>query len=132
MTEHDRKFFAAWTELLRWTQEYAVEREGEGVQYVKLADYTDYIYRMARPYDLPTTTMSASLADARGQAVLILTSSQRADVFKEVIVHPADSRNHRHLTLAPDGVHLAEGTRIFTREMLFDLADKLFSVAAVV
>lgn len=129
MTEHDRKFFAAWTELLRWTQEYAVERQ---VQYVKLADYTDYIYRMARPYDLPTTTMSASLADARGQSVLIVTSSQRADVFKEVIVHPADSRNHRHLTLAADGVHLAEGTRIFTREMLFELADRLFSVAAVV
>lgn len=129
MTEHDRNFFAAWTELLRWTQEYAVEREG--VQYVKLADFTDYIYRMERPYDLPTTTMSASLADARGQSVLIVTSSQRADVFKEVIVHPADSRNHRHLTLAADGVHLVEGSRTFTREMLFDLADRLFSVAAV-
>jgi hypothetical protein len=129
MTEHDRNFFAAWAELLRWTQEYAVERQ---VQFVKLADFTDYIYRMERPYDLPTTIMSASLADGRGQPVLIVTSSPRADVFKEVIVHPADSRNHRHLKLAADGVHLAEGTRIFTRGMLFDLADRLFSVAAVV
>jgi hypothetical protein len=130
MTEREKSFYAAWAELLGWLQEYAGEREG--VQFVKLADFTDYIYRMERPYDLPTTIMSANLSDGRGQAVLLLTASQRAEVFKQVILHPADSSTHRILTLNAAGTGLAEGRRDFTRSMLFDLADRLFAVAAVV
>jgi hypothetical protein len=130
MTERDKGFYAAWAELLGWLQEYAAEREG--ARFVKLADFTDYIYRMERPYDLPTTIMSANLSDARGEAVLIVTASQRAEVFKEVILHPADSSSYRHLKLNAAGSGLAEGKRDFTREMLFELADRLFAVAAVV
>lgn len=129
MTERDSSFFDAWARLLGWLQEY--EAEHAGARFVKLADFTDYIYRMARPYDLPTTIMSACLADPRDQPVLIVTASQRAEVFKEVILHPADSSTYRHLVLHANGSDLAEGQRIFTRERLFALADSLYEVAGV-
>ena len=42
------------------------------------------------------------------------------------MLHPFDSHVYRKLTLAKEGKGLAEGRRVFTREMLFDLADDLF------
>ncbi len=120
-------FYRAWTELLEWLREYAAANDG--VKFVKQADFTDYIYRMARPYDLPTTILSASLSTPEDHPVLFVSASQRADVFKKVVLHPFDSHVYRNLKLAPDGVNLAEGPRIFTKEMLFELADGLFRSA---
>lgn len=121
-------FYRAWTELLEWMREYAAAHDH--VEFVKQADFTDYIYRMARPYDLPTTIMSASLSDLQDQPQLMVSASQRAAVFKEVVLHPFNSHIYRTLRLAPDGVNLAEGPRIFTKEALFALADDLFATAA--
>lgn len=126
MTDRDKAFYQAWAELLDWLRAYAAEREG--VRFVKQADFTDYIYRMARPYDLPTTIMTASLSDENDDPVLVVTASQRASAFKEVILHPWESRTYRKLTLAKDGAGLAEGPRAFTKELLFRLADELFGV----
>lgn len=123
-----RAFYTAWAELLEWMREYAATRDG--AQFTKEADFTDYIYRMERPYDLPTTIMVASLSDAEGRPVLLVNASQRAAVFKEVVLHPYDSHVHRKLTLARSGEGLAEGRRVFTKAMLFELADDLFGVAA--
>lgn len=117
-------FYEAWAELLDWMREFAAEREG--VKFTVEADFTDYIYRMERPYDLPTTVMVASLSDLEGRPVLMASASQRGAVFKEVVLHPFDSHVYRKLTLAKEGRGLAEGRRVFTREMLFDLADDLF------
>ena len=127
MTERDKAVSAAWAELLEWLREYAAQNEG--VTFVKQADFTDYIYRMARPYDLPTTVMTASLSSQADDPVLVVTASQRASVFKEVVLHPFESHVYRKLTLAKDGGGLAEGPRRFTKEMLFRLADELFEVA---
>ncbi len=128
MSDKDRAFYAAWAELLGWLREYA---EGsQQAHFTKEADFTDYIYRMHRPYDLPTTVMVASLSDANGKPVLMLSASQRAAVFKEVVLHPYESHVYRKLTLAHDGAGLAEGKRRFTRERLFELADDLFAVTA--
>jgi len=129
MDEKSQAFYRAWAELLDWMREYAAANEG--VTFVKQADFTDYIYRMARPYDLPTTIMSASLSNDRDQPILLVSASQRASVFKEVVLHPFESHVYRHLTLAKDGEGLAEGPRKFTKEMLIALADDLFAVAAV-
>ncbi|MFO7545304.1 MAG: NADH-quinone oxidoreductase subunit 15 [Trueperaceae bacterium] len=128
MTDNDRAFFEAWAELLDWMRAYAAEREG--VIFEKEADFTDYIYRMERPYDLPTTVMSASLSRPDGDPVLMVNASPRAAVFKEVVLHPFESHVYRKLTLARDGSGLAEGKRRFTKEMLYHLADDLFGVAA--
>jgi len=117
-------FYEAWAELLEWMRAYAAEREG--VKFTVEADFTDYIYRMERPYDLPTTVMVASLSDLEGRPVLMVSASQRGAVFKEVVLHPFDSHVYRKLTLSKDGAGLAEGRRVFTKEMLYDLADDLF------
>lgn len=128
MDEKSQAFYRAWAELLDWMREYAAANEG--VEFVKQADFTDYIYRMARPYDLPTTIMSASLSNPDDEPILLVSASQRASVFKEVVLHPFESHVYRKLTLAKDGEGLAEGPRKFTKEMLFELADDLFAVAA--
>lgn len=124
LTDRDRAFYAAWAELLQWMRDYAAAREG--VSFTKEADFTDYIYRMERPYDLPTTIMVASLSTPDGKPVLMVNASQRASVFKEVVLHPYDSHVYRKLVLAPDGAGLAEGRRLFTNAMLEELADALF------
>ena len=126
--ETDKAFYAAWAELLQWMRDYAAGRPG--VVFTKEADFTDYIYRMEREFDLPTTVMVASLSRADGHPVLMVNASQRAAVFKEVVLHPFESHVYRKLKLAPDGAGLAEGRRVFTRKMLEELADDLFGVSA--
>ncbi|MEM7737132.1 MAG: NADH-quinone oxidoreductase subunit 15 [Deinococcota bacterium] len=124
LTEDDRAFYAKWAELLDWMRAYADEHDG--VLFEKEADFTDYIYRMSRPYDLPTTIMSASLSDPDGKPVLLLNASPRHAVFKEAILHPFESHTYRTLRYYPPKEALAEGKRVFTQTMLNDLADELF------
>ncbi len=126
MKEADLKFYAAWAELLEWMREYAAATDH--AKFVKQADFTEYIYRMARPYQMPTTIMSASLSDPDDSPVLLVSASPRHAVFKEVQLHPFDSHVYRFLSLAQDGDGLAEGKRKFTKNMLFELADRLYRV----
>ena len=125
LTDEDRKFYAKWAELLDWMREYASAHDG--VMFEKEADFTDYIYRMSRPYDLPTTIMSASLSDLNGKPVLLLNASPRHAVFKEVTLHPFESHTYRTLRFFAPKDALAEGKRVFTKTMLADLADELFA-----
>src|SRR5690606_35190645 len=120
-------FYRGWAELLDWMREYAAEREG--VKFTVEAEFTDYIYRMERPYDLPTKVMVASLSHLDGYPVLMVNASQRAAVLKEVALHPYGSHVYRRLTLAPSGEGLAEGRRSFTKEKLYARADDLFAIA---
>lgn len=124
----DRAFYEAWTILLAWMRSYAESRPG--VVFEKESDFPDYIYRMERPFDLPTTIMAASLSDERGKPVLMANASPRHAVFKEVVLHPFESHTYRKLALGPGGTGLAEGKRVFSREMLERLADELFGIAA--
>lgn len=128
LTEEDRKFYAKWAELLDWMREYASAHDG--VMFEKEADFTDYIYRMSRPYDLPTTIMSASLSDLNGKPVLLVNASPRHTVFKEVTLHPFESHTYRTLRYYAPKDALAEGKRVFTKTMLSDLADELFAAHA--
>ena len=128
MTEKDKAFYCAWTNVIEWMRAYANER-GPAI-FEKEADFPDYIYRMERPYELPTIVMSASLSDCDGKPVLMLNASPRHAIFKEVIVHPFESHSYRKLKLNSDGNALAEGKRQFTREMLYSLADGLFRNSA--
>ncbi|MDZ7705700.1 MAG: NADH-quinone oxidoreductase subunit 15 [Trueperaceae bacterium] len=127
MNENEKAFYRAWAELLDWMRAYADEHDD--AIFEKEADFTDYIYRMERPYELPTIIMSASLSDPEGQPVLMVNASPRHAVFKEVVVHPFESHTYRKLSYKPDKDALAEGKRPFTKQMLFDLADDLFAEA---
>ncbi len=122
-------FYAAWAELLEWMREIADAR-GD-VRFEKEGDFPDYIYRMARPYDLPTTVMSASLSLPDGRPVLLAYASPRHAVFKEVVLHPFDSHAYRKLALAKGGEGLAEGKRPFTRAQLEHMTDELFALPRV-
>jgi|SRR5690625_1958405 len=124
MNDKDKAFYNAWATFLQWMRDYAGRTDG--VLFEKEADFPDYIYRMERPYDLPTTVMSASLSDPGGEPVLLAYASPRHTVFKEVTLNPFKSHVYRKLKLAPDGENLAEGKRVFTREMLEELANELF------
>ncbi len=125
MTDKDLGFYQAWVNILEWMKEYA--QKNQEAKFEKEADFPDYIYRMERPYDLPTTVMSASLSDVQGQPVLFLNASPRHSFFKEVIVHPYESHSYRKLTYNLDKKSLVEDKRVFTKEILFTLADKLFN-----
>lgn len=122
-------FYTAWAQLLGWMREVADAHEG--IRFEKESDFPDYIYRMERPYDLPTTVMSASLSLPDGTPVLMANASPRHTVFKEVGLHPLDSHAYRRLTVTPDGQGLAEGKRVFTRERLQHMAEELFSLPRV-
>ena len=128
MTQHDLAFYDAWKGVLGWLREYADAHEGVILE--KEADFPDYIYRMERPYDLPTTVMSASLSDVHGNPVLMLSVSPRHTVFKELSLHPFESHVYRKLKHSADKSGFVEGKRVFTKEMLFTLADDLFGVSA--
>lgn len=126
MTQEDQAFYEAWTELLSWMRDFAAAHEG--VRFEKQADFPNYIYRMERPYDLPTTIMSASLSLPNGSPVLMVNASPRHTVFKEVVLHAIDGHTYRTLKLAGDGTSLAEGKRIFSRSRLEHWAEELFSL----
>ena len=124
LSDKDKAFYTAWTALIGWMHEYTKTRDGAVAE--KEADFPDYIYRMERPYDLPTTIMSASLSDPEGNPVLLLNASPRHAVFKEVVLHPFESHVYRKLKYSAEKNAFVEGKRVFTKEMLFTLADDLF------
>lgn len=124
-TAAEAAFYAAWDKFLDWMREYADTHPH--ALFEKEADFPDYIYRMERPYDLPTTVMSASLSDPKGRPVLLVNASPRHTVFKEIVLHPFESHTYRTLTYRAAQGSLVEGKRPFTREMLFRLADALYS-----
>ena len=128
MNANDLAFYTAWKGMLGWLREYADAHEGAILE--KEADFPDYIYRMERPYDLPTTVMSASLSDPHGNPVLMLSVSPRHTVFKELSLHPFESHVYRKLKYDADKSAFVEGKRPFTKERLFALADELFRVEA--
>lgn len=117
-------FYDAWHKFLGWMLAYA-DRHPHAL-FEKEADFPDYIYRMERPYDLPTTVMSASLSDRKGRPLLLVNASPRHTVFKEIVLHPFESHTYRTLSYSADRGSLVEGKRPFTREMLFRLADALY------
>ena len=124
LTDKELAFYDSWAELLGWMQDYA--SKNEKAMFEKEADFPDYIYRMERPFDLPTTIMSASLSDNDGNPVLMLSASPRHAVFKEAVLHPFESHVYRKLKYSEDKKGLVEGKRLLTKEMLVDLADELF------
>ncbi len=122
---NETAFYEAWEKFLGWMREYADKHDH--ALFEKEADFPDYIYRMERPYELPTTIMSASLSTRKGSPVLLVNASPRHTLFKEIIVHPFESHAYRTLSYSLEKRALTEGKRVFSREILFKLADGLYN-----
>jgi NADH-quinone oxidoreductase chain 15 len=128
-SQGDARLYGCWIELLAWMQDYATF---SGLQYVKVSDFPDYIYRMERPYDLPTTTASASLN--RGtQPLLVASVSPRHVDLKAIELRLMGGSKHWHLHADAEsqGGGLLEGKRPFTRQRLHALLDGAMQGGAV-
>ncbi|AZI42058.1 NADH dehydrogenase subunit [Deinococcus psychrotolerans] len=127
--------YSSWLTLLSWLEQEAAPR---GLTLSKVADFPDYIYRMERPYDLPTTIMSVSLNRpdmhspqdqsssgtaqlGTGQALFLAAVSPRHVDLGGVSLRVMGGSKHWHLH-AHDG-HLLEGKRPFTRARLSNILD---------
>lgn len=124
-SQGDARLYGCWVELLGWMQDYATF---SGLEFVKVSDFPDYIYRMERPYDLPTTTASASL-NRGAQPLLVASVSPRHVDLKSVQLRLMGGSKHWHLHVGTDsqvgsqGGGLLEGKRPFTRQRLHALLD---------
>lgn len=109
--------YRQWVELLGWLGDEARSR---GLSIDKVADFPDYIYRMERPYDLPTTVMSVNVSQD-GQALLVAAVSPRHVDLGGISLRLMGGSKHWHLHAGAGG--LLEGKRPFTRERLSVLLD---------
>lgn len=117
MQHSDTALYQHWVALMGWMQDAARER---GLSFEKVSDFPDYIYRMERPYELPTTVASVSLNQA-GQPLMIASVSPRHVQLGGVQLRLMGASKHWHLHAGEDG--LLEGKRPFTRERLAAILD---------
>ena len=113
----ERELYEAWVELLSWMREYA---QAKSVRFEKEADF---IYRMERPYDLPTTIMTASLSDGLGEPFLLVDVSPRHAKLKRIGLRLPRAHIHLHAHYEP-GKGLVTGKIPLTKERFFALADR--------
>ncbi|GHF29864.1 hypothetical protein HNQ07_000807 [Deinococcus metalli] len=121
----DSALYSHWVTLLGWLEAEATAR---GLEFSKVADFPDYIYRMERPYDLPTTVMSVALGSG-GQPLVVAAVSPRHVDLKGVSLRLMGGSKHWHLHAGEGG--LLEGKRPFTRERLATVLDGVVRGVAV-
>ena len=109
--------YRQWVELLGWLE---AEAQARGLNIDKVADFPDYIYRMERPYDLPTTIMSVSVSQG-GQALLVAAVSPRHVNLGGVSLRLMGGSKHWHLHAGEGALAFEQAT--FTRERLGVLLD---------
>lgn len=118
---HDEMLYQAWVQVIEWMKEYATEK---GVQFSKESDFPDFIYRMERPYELPTTMMAVSLSDERGEPFFFASISPRHAKLKHIAFRIPGGHVHHHAHWE-DGKGLVLGGKFpLTKEKLHQLADR--------
>jgi hypothetical protein len=123
MAHSDLSIYTRWLELLGWMQDYA---QKHGIRFDKESDFTSYIYRMERDYQLPTTVQSVSLGLEDGKPIIIASVSPFHEPLKHISLRLLGGARHWHLH-EHDG-HLLEGKRVFDRTKLEALLEKVLSV----
>jgi hypothetical protein len=123
MASNDLAIYTRWLELLGWMQDYA---QKNGIRFDKESDFTSYIYRMERDYQLPTTVQSVSLGLEDGKPIILASVSPFHEPLKHISLRLLGGARHWHLH-EHDG-HLLEGKRIFDRTKLEALLEKVLSV----
>mgnify|MGYP005843563337 FL=1 len=126
---HDEMLYKSWVQVIGWMKEYAAEK---GVQFTKESDFPDFIYRMERPYQVPTTMMAVSLSDGRGEPFFFASVSPRHAKLKHVAFRVPGGHVHYHAHWE-DGKGLAlEGKFPVTKEKLYQMADRARTALAKV
>lgn len=124
---HDEMLYKSWLEVLEWMREYAAQK---GVLFTKESDFPDFIYRMERPYEVPTTVMAVSLSDARGEPFFFASVSPRHAELKHIQFRVPGGHIHYHAHWE-EGKGLAlEGKIPLTKEKLFAMADRAMAALA--
>lgn len=124
---HDEMLYKSWVQVLDWMREYAADK---GAGFVKESDFPDFIYRMERPYEVPTTIAVASLSDERGEPFLMAAVSPRHAELKHISFRVPGGQVHYHAHWE-EGKGLAlEGKIAVTKEKLYSMADRARSALA--
>ena len=119
----DRAFYAQWVELLARLQEYAQAR---GLRFDKESDFTKFIYRMERDYELPTTVQTVSLGLTDGTPVIIASASPPVEPLKSIHLKLMGGHQTWHLHASANGLML--GKQPLTVERLKGILDGVFAV----
>ncbi|GIW26512.1 NADH-quinone oxidoreductase subunit 15 [Meiothermus sp.] len=118
---HDAMLYQAWVQVIEWMKAYAAEK---GVLFSKESDFPDFIYRMERPYDLPTTMMAVSLSDERGEPFFFASVSPRHAKLKHVAFRVPGGHVHHHAHWEDGKGLMLEGKFPLTKEKLYQMADR--------
>ncbi|HEU4740638.1 MAG TPA: NADH-quinone oxidoreductase subunit 15 [Meiothermus sp.] len=125
---HDEMLYKSWVQVLEWMREYAAEK---GVRFEKESDFPDFIYRMERPYEVPTTIMVASLSDKIGEPFLIASVSPRHAEMKRIGLRVPGAMLHWHAHWE-DGRGLVMGGKLpLDKAKLYQLADRAREAKAI-
>ena len=118
---HDEMLYKAWVQVLDWMKGYAAEK---GVQFTKESDFPDFIYRMERPYEIPTTVMAVSISDARGDPFFLASVSPRHAELKHISFQVPGGHIHYHAHWEEGKGLVLEGKIPVTKEKLYTMADR--------
>jgi hypothetical protein len=118
---HEEQIYQAWVEILSWMRAYAQEH---GVRFEKESDFPDFIYRMERPYDLPTTIMAASISDSRGEPLFLAEISPRHAELKRIAFRVPGAHTEWEATWDAERGLLLEGKLPLSRERLYQMIDR--------
>ena len=121
----DTKLYEQWVDLMDWMRAYA---QANNLRFDKESDFTQYIYRMERDYQLPTTVQAVSIGLPDGTPVMVASVSPLHEPMKGIHLRLMGAHQSWHLHAGVQG--LLEGKRAFTRERLNTLLDRVFAVKA--
>jgi hypothetical protein len=121
----DGTLYRQWVDLISQLQAYAAER---GLRLDKEADFTGFVYRMERQYDLPTTVQTVSLSLPDGKPVIVASVSPPQEPMKSIHLRLLGGHQTWHLHAAERG--LTDGKIPFTTQRLYGILDRVFAVRA--
>jgi NADH-quinone oxidoreductase chain 15 len=122
----DLGIYDRWLEVMAWMKSWA---DAKGYRFDKESDFTQYIYRMDRDYNLPTTVQAVSIGLPDGKAVIVASVSPAHEPLKGIELRLLGGHSHWHLH-EHDG-HLLEGKRPFTEARLQKILEGIFSAVTV-
>lgn len=126
-TGSEAKLYEAWVQVLDWLREYAAEK---GVRFEKESDFADFIYRMERPYEIPTTIMAVSLSDERGEPFFLASVSPRHALLKEVKFRVPGAHLHWEAHYSAGKGLALEGKIPLSKNRLYQMADRARAATA--
>jgi len=112
--------YDAWVQLMSWLEEYAGEH---GLVFDREADFPEYIYRMHKPWELPTRVMTVSLSRENDEPFFIASVSQPSNQQKHVGMRAPGAHLHWHAHEHGGALELAGGVKL-DKSKLFSLVDQ--------